>query len=152
MVFPKKLWWKIYFFLLAPFLVVGLLNLFNPQSPQYVYYNALIAFHENYTLAYFLAVAGAAINLASLLPLGLFILRIRLFKGLFWKGFFFLKILLEIFGHHFELNFLKSLPYTNLWHILLTVATIFVIFFPSYLACFLYAFRREIIPAEPNKT
>ena len=55
MAFPKKLWWKIYFFLLAPFLVVGLLNLFNPQSPQYVYYNALIAFHENYTLAYFLA-------------------------------------------------------------------------------------------------
>ena len=152
MVKSAKLRWKIYFFLVTPLMISGLSNLFFPESNVYTYYNVLISFHENYTLTYFLAVASATMSVASLVPLGLFILRIRFLKETFWRGFFFLKILLDLFGHHFEFNFLKSLLHSGLWQIFLTVAAVVIIFFPSYLACYIYAFRRDTFLTEPEKS
>ena len=143
MVQSTKLRWKIYFFLAVPLWISNLFVLFQPDSSPYTYYNVLITFHENYTLAYFLAIAGAVVNVLTLIPFYLYIFQIQFLPVRLWQWLFVFKVFFDAFGHHYEFNFLKSLLYSNRLYASLSVALILLFILPPYVACYRYAFRQD---------
>jgi hypothetical protein len=137
--------WKIYYFVYVFMMMGKLTAVFDPRSFVYLYYHILAAFNPDYTVRYYLAVFGAVVNAVYLIPLYLYVFRVRLLEKNVWKGLFLLKIIADLMGHSYELKYILSFLATDLMTGLLALVPVAVITAPAYFAGFRYAFFREQI-------
>jgi len=138
-----KLRWKIYLFFFVPVTLGNFIGILHSESVVYAYYHVLTAFHPEYQLSYHLNIASAAISLFALIPIFLYAYRKPFLHPIVWQIFFFSRFGLDLIGHSYETQFLRSIFYTQPWIALSTAAILLAVIFPSYLACFYYAFRQE---------
>jgi len=138
-------WWRIYFVLAATIYICNLLSVLYPQSVVYIYYHSLIAFHKDFTLAYYLNILSAVTSLVSLLPLFFYIYHRPFFSPIVWQILFCLRIAFDFVGHGYEMNFFQSLFQNSFTVAFISLAISVLIIFPSYFAGFQYAFRQHRI-------
>ncbi len=138
-------WWRIYFVLAATIFICNLLSVLYPKSVVYIYYHSLIAFHKDFALFYYLNVMSAVTSALSLLPLFYYIYRRRFLSPRLWQVLFCLRIAFDLVGHGYETNFFQSLFQNNFTVAIISLAISLLLIFPSYFACFRYAFRQHRI-------
>ncbi len=135
--------WKIYLVFYV-FLAAGnMLAVMLPRQTVHVYYQILIHFDKAYVWPYYLNVASAAAACFTAVPLFLFVSGKRLFGALFWKIFFFVRLLLDIFGRGYEISFFKAFLATDPLLAGMAFGLSLTVLLPSYLALGIYAFRRK---------
>ena len=139
----QRLVWEIYFLMLSLFIAAKVLNFFDPASDIYFYFQTLQAFDAYFLLHYTFNLLQVIFSLLMLLPLLLYIYRWKLFAAYLWQAFFTLLVALDVFGHPFEMQFIRA-SYAD-WpvHGIMEFVYQFVIYLPAYLAVFIYAFRQE---------
>ncbi len=148
----RRLFWKFYFFLFVPLPLGAMVGILFPESVIYSYYHVLIAFDPTYYLPYYLNVISAYLNLLSLIPLFLFAFGLRFLHPRVWQTLFILRAIFDIVGHRYEYVFIQSLLLTGAWPTFLAIAISLAVIFPSYLACYRYAFGWEKFLSKPTKT
>ena len=80
----SKFLWYLYFFIFALLVLKNTYFTFSIQSPIHNYYITLMAFDKILAVFYGLHIVGAMINIFSLIPLILYIERIRFGGEKFW--------------------------------------------------------------------
>ena len=141
----RKIFWRVYLCLFALLVIGNTMTGLWSDSIIYTYYHVLTAFHPRYYLIYCLHIAGGFINLINLIPLYLYVFRKPSALTYFWRIMFVLRIVFEFFGHDYEYKLIKSIFYSNFILAASTLAVYVLIFIPSYMAVFRYAFRQETI-------
>lgn len=114
-----------------------------PGEPQNTYYHILMAFHPINSIYYYAAVIQLLINCIHILPLFLFIFNRRFGPHILWQTLFFTRILFDIIGQNYEINEITGLFQENIKIVLLFCLASVVLWAPSYIACYLYAFRTK---------
>ena len=133
--------WKIYLCVFTSYVLGNTGDILIPTSFLYIYYHTLIAFHPAYLISYLLALGQAFFNLVNLIALFLFVFRILFLSQRFWQWMLVLRIIFDLTGHAGEMQHFISIFHANSeWFISRIVLGLLVIF-PSYGACFQYAFR-----------
>ena len=124
---------------------------FRQDTPVHLYYQILIAYHLRFLLSYCLNALAVILNALSILPLYLFVRQTYVLSPGFWRGFFLLRLSLDLTAHSYDVNFLKSLFHQDTLLTLGVIAIIVVFNLPSYVALFLYAFRQKThLPRTPH--
>jgi len=139
----QNMGWKLYLILFATVSAGNFLTLFNDQSPNFLHYQVMITFHPSSRILYVLNIVSASLTMASVVPVFLYIYRLRFLPAKFWQYLFFLRLVMDLTGRRYETIFIKSLFHQELWVGLSFVTCLLVVLFPSYLLGFRYAFRRK---------
>jgi hypothetical protein len=106
-----------------------------------MYYTILIAFDIRY-LAFF-ALNILSLFLDLLAPLIVFLYALNIKSSVrFWQVLFFVRIFFDLTGHHYDLQLIRSGFYQNTTYGLVCLGIVFLPFLPSYLAHYLYAFKK----------
>lgn len=142
--------WKIYFCIFALYVLGNALDILMPTSFLYIYYHALMAFHPVYFIPYILALGQVFFNLVSLVPLFLFVFRIRFLSDRFWQRVLVLRIIFDLTGHAGEVNQLISISHADSEWFFSKIVLTGIMLIPSYGACFQYAFRWKEFWASKN--
>ena len=145
MTLKARWFWEIYFVILALFVFHGSYAVFSPKASAYFYYHVLYYFDPSYRLTYFFACAQAVVGILSLVMLFLYIHRIRFLNPPIWQTLFILRIIFDLFGHAYEVNYLVSLLHSDPKIFLLIFVQSLATYIPSYVACYRYAFRQDKI-------
>jgi len=127
----------------------NLVSIFSQESVITSYYRIVVILNAGYSHAYSLNQASALMNALSLVPLYLFIFRIRWLRPWLWQFIFFVRISFETIGHAYEVQLLRSLFYNDILIAVATIAFMAAMILPSYWACFRYAFRQKALFATP---
>ena len=135
--------WKIYTVLFSLVVIGNLTSILSEDSFLYTYYHILLAFRKEYTLLYYLALTSAFVNLIALVPLILYTLRINFLPPRLWQWLFTLRLAFDLFGHSYELKQIRSFFAADVIQGILVLIPLILTFFPSYIALYKYAFRRE---------
>lgn len=138
-----KLRWKIYSFGYALLIILQAVYAFLPNSPANVYYRILISFNKIYLWQYILHYLSIFLELFGLVPLFLFIRQKKWLAPLFWKVFFFVKILGLCTGNYYEANLVGTFLAVNKILALICSITGLMLLLPYYIALYLYAFRQK---------
>ncbi|MCX5681298.1 MAG: hypothetical protein NT079_03355, partial [Candidatus Omnitrophica bacterium] len=140
----KTYWaWKIYFFPYSLVILLNLLFLFSEGSPINQYYRILIAFKQSYFILYSFYAARMIIEILALIPLFLFVFRIRLFPAFVWQILFGARIFTLFSGHFYEWSAMRALMHANPIAAICAMASAVLFAIPSYTACYIYAFKRK---------
>ena len=113
---------------------------FHPQSPAIVYYVTLMGFHKAYALLFLLNILAILVTAASNIPVLFYALQIRL---QLWQWLFYLRLLLDLTGHHYEWKFLQSIFTHDFTHGLVALGAWIFPLIPSYIAHYLYTFKNK---------
>lgn len=152
MIFLHKGIWLIYYFIYISILSQKAILFFTVDSPISLYYFILYSFDVSFYIPFFLNFVQIIVNILICIPLLLFILRIRFLSPKFWQHVLIVRLILDIVGHSYAVNELQSFYFmNNRIGIIVFLATI-AIYTPSYLACFLYAFRQEELLKKKKPT
>lgn len=138
-----QFFWEIYFWLYLVLVWGKIYNLFAPATAQHLYFRVLQAFHPVFSLAYGLTLLQILFHIIHILPLALFVGRIRLGTPRLWRFLWVLRLVFDVIGHPYEVNALTAFLRTDPLLGLYTLAAAAGPFLPSYWACWRYAFRRE---------
>jgi len=139
--------WKVYFSLFSIGTLLNLIILLSGESSASQYYQILAAFKHSYLLYYYLNVINVIIDILSLVPFFLFVFHIRLFRPIVWQILFQARILFFLAGHRYEWQTIRSFAYTDLLSTILAIILFVLFVFPSYIACFKYAFdQKKLFP------
>ena len=133
---------KIYVICYTFFILGSIRQLFFPKTLPYLYYHIMGSFGHPFSIAYYLAISRAFVDLLSLIPLYVFMKKNYFLKPWVWQWLFAIRLLLTVSGHSFQYNFLKSNMYGNSQIGILLIIFIFSVNFPSYEIAFNYAFLR----------
>nr|CAI78513.1 hypothetical protein [uncultured bacterium] len=140
--------WEFYFLMVLLFTLRKTLNFFTPTSEIYLYFHLLQSFDPFFHLVYFSNFMRIALNILHILPLALYIYRIRLFPSFIWQILFTLKVIFDCIGHSYETTYLISLlhhdPLLSLRVLLFSIS----IYIPATCALFMYAFAQEKLSLE----
>lgn len=140
-------WWA-YFFLLCIFILNKIYNLFLPESPNALYFSILRAFGPLFHVPFMLNLAQVSLNIIHLVPLLLFILRIRWLSVDVWQYLLIFRLLFDICGNVVETKTLIAVYHSGFWIFLLVLVQSIATYIPSYVACYLYAFRQDLVFKE----
>jgi len=139
-----SLWlWEAYFLLAMVHAGLKVYYFVSPGSSEHLYYAMLRAFDPGLFMAYNAHVFYILLNALHCIPLLLFIHRIRFLNANFWKFLFVLRCLFEVAGQNYQVNAVKALLHANSEMLILFIAIMTVPLIPSYVACYLYAFRQD---------
>lgn len=142
---------KIYYFFFTFISIGHWAIVLYPRSNIYLYYQVLMAFNPSYLINYTLCVLNATVNILNLIPLHLYIFRKRFLEPEFWQLLFALKVIFDLTNHQYEYNCIKSLYYfSNIKTSLYMTVSIVLMFFPSYVLCYRYAFQQDNILFKPT--
>jgi hypothetical protein len=138
-----KTWsWLIYGFFLTTIVFRSALELFLPNSELVNYYTILIAFEKRYIPWMILNVLSITINLLA--PLIVLLYALRISSSIkFWQIVLYLRILLDLSGHHYHAQTIKSAFQQETAFGLIIIAFFLIPILPSYIAHFLYVFRKR---------
>ncbi len=138
-----KAWlWKIYFLYFAAITVNVAAGLFIPSRPIYVFHHVLLSFDPFLGIFYFVRIMCEIMNLINLVPLYIYISKVRWLDRRIWQWALLLRIVFDLSGHYYELVILKSLFYANPAYMAQLVIWAILTILPSYYACFKYAFGK----------
>ena len=140
--------WKIYGLYFTFLTVRHLLDLLTPQSRIYLFFHILIGFNPALFLVYLSNIMGALLGAIALWPLYLFIFHQKRLTPRVWQILFLLKFLGDALWNYYQCLTLKSFYWTDRTLALQIFAGDILTALPSYIACFLYAFRQDKIFRE----
>lgn len=139
--------WKIYFALYSLSALFILLTFLVDESMAQKYYKILMMFNQTYGFLYHLNLANLLIELLCLLPLFLFTFHIRWLPVIVWQILFEARILLFLASHSYELKTLQAFIHADILTAIIAIMMFVACVSPSYVAGFLYAFKRDrLIP------
>ena len=146
----KRQWiWEAYFIIILFFAIRKVYDLVMPSSSDFLYYFILRSFNSVFYITYSAHVIHVFLNIIHCIPLFLYIYKIRFLNPEIWRYLFILRCIFEISGHSYQVNTLTALFDSNPILLLLTILIPLLTHFPSYIACYWYAFRQEKIRWEP---
>ena len=138
----KKTWFlKFYFFFILFSTFKEGLIFFSKESPVFLYFQFLNAFHPPFSMGYILNISQIFINIISCIPLYFSIHSRRFLNPFLWKILFVLKIILDIVGRPYEALQIFSYFHHHPKSTLLILAINALIYLPWYFFLFYYAFR-----------
>jgi len=135
--------WSLYLIFYVFVKTIFAIYFFRQDTPSHLYYQILIAYHLRYLLLYCQNALSVILNTLSIWPLYLFIRRVYILAPGFWKGFFFLRLLLDVTSHSYEVKFLQSLFHQDAVLTVQIILALMLFSLPSYAALFMYAFRER---------
>ncbi len=135
--------WMGYFVILATFVGSNVYRFFVPGEQTHLYFTILYSFDPIFLLNYLVNLCQITLNIIHLIPVLLYVFRVRVFNPKFWQYLLILRLIFDLFGHSFEINFLKSLYYHNIKVFLFVLAQSIFVYIPSYIACYRYGFERD---------
>ncbi|MBF0490114.1 MAG: hypothetical protein HQL15_05775 [Candidatus Omnitrophica bacterium] len=137
----KKWPWLIYGFFITTMAMGALLDLFSSESVLKMYYTILIGFNKFYVILLILNIISILVGLTA--PLVVFLYAFDIKSSLkFWKTLFWIRIAIDLVGHHYDLLTIKSSFFQSLPYALACMGVFFIPLIPSYLAHYFYAFRK----------
>lgn len=137
----KKWNWLFYGFFLSYINFGALKEILDPDSAVRSYYTVLIAFNKTYLLYLLLNTLNVIVNL--FIPLVVCFYALNISSSLrFWKILFAVRILLDATGHHYDMQFLKSAVHQTKYYFWASLAVFILPLLPSYIAHYLYIFKR----------
>ncbi len=137
--------WRMYLAITIFIVFKESVEFFSPCSTKNLFFSILTSFDFSFFLLYYLSFMQIMFTLIHCIPLALYTYRIKLFSSSLWRGLFALKIIFDITGHGYELNYFNSL-YNQDPTIALTMLAVSIIkYIPWYIACYEYAFKNEKI-------
>lgn len=141
---PKPSWvWHIFFYLFMVSAGTDAIQFFRPDSPQQMYYKILWSFNS-WSIFLFLANALAIIlNLLAVVPFVCFLENQTFLSRRFWQGHFVARLLLLGCGYSYALKEFQSYHHQQPTLSLSIALTAAILYLPSYIATFLYAFKRK---------
>jgi hypothetical protein len=148
----RKIPYKIYFFLFSWLSFGELGSLLSPDADPFIYYHTITAFYPNSWLIYSLAIVRAVINILCLVPLFIYAFEKKRHWVLFFKVLCTLRIIADIMGHNFELQFLKATTHTGMILPLAAIVAWFGLSFLSYKAHFFCCYSHKHQRASHSNT
>ena len=140
----KPSWlWKILFLAYLFSSVTSAVLFFNPASPLQIYYKILVAFHTFFMVAFLLNALTVIFDVLAIFPFYGFVDGKKLLSARTWKCFFVLRSIFFITGHSYASKELLSLLHHDSWAVLSFMNLMAVLYLPSYIATFLYAFSKS---------
>jgi len=137
----KQKWlWEAYLAIILFFAAERTYHLFNPGSPDFLYYSVLKSFGADFYFTYAAHVVYVVLNIIHCVPLFLYIYRIDFLSPKIWKFLFILRCIFEFTGRSYEIKELTSFYHSNPLIFLLILLFTIGPYIPSYFACFRYAF------------
>jgi hypothetical protein len=138
----KKWNWFFYGVFLSATVLSSIGDVLYENTPLKNYYTVLIVFNKYYLLSLFLNILSVLMNVLT--PIVVFLYAFNIRRALkFWKIFFFVRIALDLLGHQYELQFIKSAYYQNPSYFLAYIGFLTIPMLPSYIAHYLYAFKNK---------
>lgn len=137
-----KIIWKSYAILFFFITLGNALNFFQADSPAKLYYAMMLHFYSGYAILYWLNILNIIITIISSLIVLCFAFDIPWAKSVA-IGFFFLRIITEALGHHYELKYIQGSFAQGAYSAALTIAALTFPTIPSYIAHFRYAFNKN---------
>jgi len=137
--------WKCYLVFFAIMVVRNTIDLFSSASPVYLFYFVIVAFQKSLNIIYWVNVFTTVFNILCLIPLFLYVYRKRFLCPRVWQWVFVLRVIFDITGHTYQRVMLKSLFFSSPKFAAWAVVIFLLVLFPSYLACYQYAFQNEKI-------
>ena len=135
-----------FFFLWIGFIRLG--ALFSLDAPQGLYFHILCAFDNSYCFTYTLALLQVSLAIIHFIPLILFLSKTYLLPTRFWQYLFLLRIIFDIAGHPWEINYLSSFWDSRPGLVIITICLYVSLSIPSYVGCYYYAFKKHSTPLE----
>ncbi len=144
--FSKIKWfWLLYFSLFTSLTLQNVYNFFAPGSPQLFYFRILCRFDNLLLISYFATFIQIILNIIHCLPIALYALRIRLFKPKLWQILLILRLIFDIIGHPYAMNYLAGFYYDSLKIFAVVLFSSISIYIPSYWVCYKYAFKGDAL-------
>ena len=137
----QKWVWEAYFILILFSTVGKAYDLFNPGSPDYLYFSILKSFDPAFYFAYGMYTMQVALNVLHCIPLLLYVYRINFLHPKVWQYLFILRCIFEVVGRSYESNTFEALYHSNPKLLVIVLIVVFVPSIPSYCACYQYAFK-----------
>ena len=138
----KNWLWKLYSVFLTIVVFGSMGDIFHKDSPFRTYYTILIALDQRYILFFILNILSMLLNL--LIPFLIFLYACNIKKYLkFWKVLLFMRLILDLIGHNYELQFMKASFYQSFAYGLACIGVFTIPILPSYLAHVLYVFKKN---------
>lgn len=138
-----KLSWKIYGFVYALIVLLETYIALHPDSNPNTYYKILISFDKRFLWQYILHYFSVLIEVFALAGLFLFVFKKNWLPNLFWKIFFFVRILGLFVGNYYEANITGTMFIANKLLTSVSILIGLIAIVPSYIGLFLYAFKRK---------
>jgi len=133
--------WIVYTFIVCFFISRKIHILYSQQSPQFLYYFILRSIYPLYTYVYFLNITQTFLSPIHIVPLVCYIYRIHFLRKEIWQSLLICKLIFDITGHSYEINYLTSLyHYKPIVGILVAIGSI-ATYIPLYIGCYKYAFK-----------
>jgi len=140
----SNLWvWKAYFIIYLYLTADSAYSFFSPASPMFWYYHTLIAANDFFIIPFSLNAASIILNILTLVVLYLFLARRAWLSVKFWAMIFSLRLFCDIFGKSYERKILQAIFHDDPATGWMAVGMLVSLSLPSYIAFYLYAFRRE---------
>jgi len=138
--------WALYFLIYFLAILFSASPLLDPTSEIRFYYRVLIAFNPLFLFTFLLNVLAVTLNVISLLPFYGFVFHRNFCSQNFWRYFLVLRLACDVLGHSYEFKFIQSMFYHNVSAGVHLVIVTLIWNIPSYVALYLYAFRRKNNP------
>ena len=135
-----NLFWISYLFFYSLMMALQMVTFFGSDSQESLYYHYMISLDARFIFFYAVNAAIIILNLFSLIPIYLYMFRIRFLSRSFWQGFFLIRLFLEIPGRPFEISVIKSLYIQNANFAYLTALVFCLLHGPSYVAIYRHIF------------
>jgi hypothetical protein len=140
----KKWPWYVYGIIITTFEYSGLRDLMTNDSSLRMYYTILMAFDIRYGALFALNTINLFINLLT--PLVVLMYAFDIQRSLhFWRIFFFLRIFFDLAGNNYSMQLIKSAFYQDFNYGLASVGVFVFPILPSYIAHYLYCFKKNKI-------
>ncbi|MDP2939435.1 MAG: hypothetical protein Q8O13_05095 [Candidatus Omnitrophota bacterium] len=138
-----RLSWKIYSCGYAIFVLLETSYSLFPNTPTNVYYKILISFNKAFIWQYILYYIKISLEVFGLAPLFLFVFKKKWLLPIFWKIFFFTKIVGLFLGNNYECRLVKTFFAVNKIFTLALLLSALLIILPYYVVLYLFAFKQK---------
>jgi hypothetical protein len=146
----RQIFWGLYFFIFFLLNLYNIADFFSPESAHHLYFQILYLFDTRLILNYILTFIQINLTLIHLIGLALFIHRTPLFNQKTWQYLFLLRIVFDIVGHPYGVQYLISLYHQSPSICLSAFIFICSFYVPSYIASYHYAFKDGIFNKSSN--
>jgi hypothetical protein len=142
----KNWGWQIYGLFLTLIVFSSIRGLFTEDSSFQNYYTVLIAFDpQKGILLLSLNIICAFLAVFGPLVVFLYANEIKTPLG-FWRVMFWVRLIIDIFGHHYDNQFVRSAFYQSIPFGLAATVILYCPLIPSYVAHFSYAYKKQSMP------
>lgn len=133
--------WKLHFLIYFSVASFNFMAFWDPESEIAFYYHTLLAYDRYFFFPYALNVLAVLCTAFTLVPFYCFLFQRQIFKTTFWRFFFVFRLALDITGRSYEFKVVQAMFYHDAIAGIHLSLFALLLFLPSYIALFLYAFK-----------